>query len=114
MFSALEHYIYQPDYYICRVSLTLKQIDSKGGYYFVICTIPKELRLSGKDKAIRRSTKTKEYREAVRLWDGIEKEIYKTLDEPSGPDTILALAENYWLPDDGEKPRMDLSLNQNF
>ena len=30
---------------------TLKQIDSKGGYYFVICTIPKELRLSGKDKA---------------------------------------------------------------
>ena len=30
---------------------TLKQIDSIGGYYFVIYTIPKELRLSGKDKA---------------------------------------------------------------
>lgn len=83
---------------------TLKQIDSKGGYYFVICTIPKELRLSGKDKAIRRSTKTKEYREAVRLWDSIEKQIYKTFDKRSGQDSFLALAEKYWDDMDGKAP----------
>ena len=59
---------------------TLVDIKSKGNYWFVVCTKPQALRKNKHDKAIRRSTKTREYREATRLWDKIEKEIYQEFD----------------------------------
>ena len=79
---------------------TLQPIRTKGDYYFVICTKPAELRKSKHDKAIRRSTKTKDFREATRLWDKIESEIYREFDAALKRNPFLELAEKYW--DKGE------------
>ena len=79
---------------------TLVPIKSKGGYYFVVCTKPIELRKSKRDKAVRRSTKTRDYREATRLWDKIEAEIYREFDAALKRDPFLELADKYW--DKGE------------
>ena len=66
-------------------------IKSYGGYYFVVCRKSIELR-KFKDKAIIRSTKTRYYREATRLWDKIEAEIYHEFDAALNIDPFLELA----------------------
>ena len=75
---------------------TLVDIKSKGNYWFVVCTKPQALRKNKHDKAIRRSTKTREYREATRLWDKIEKEIYQEFDAALNRDPFMELADKYW------------------
>ena len=55
-----------------------------------------ELRKTKSDKAVRRSTKTRDYREATRLWDKIEAEIYREFDAALKRDPFLELAKKYW------------------
>ena len=73
----------------------LVPIKSKGDDYFVVCTKPIELRKTKSDKAVRRSTKTRDYREATRLWDKIEAEIYREFDAALKRDPFLELAKKY-------------------
>jgi len=83
---------------------TLVPIKSKGDYYFVVCTKPIELRKTKSDKAVRRSTKTRDYREATRLWDKIEAEIYSEFDAALKRDPFLELAKKYWEKDQTNFP----------
>ena len=75
---------------------TLKQIKSKGDYYFVICTKPHELRLSPHDKQKRLSTKARDHREASKLWDKLEREIYAEFDKALQRDPFIHLIEQHW------------------
>ena len=75
---------------------TLKQIKSKGDYYFVICTKPHELRRNPHDKQKRLSTKTKNHREASKLWDKLEREIYAEFDKALQRDPFINLIEQHW------------------
>ena len=67
-------------------------VKSNGGYYFVVFTKNIELRKSKRDKAIIRSTKTRDYREATRLWYKTEAEIYHEFDAALNIDPFLELA----------------------
>ncbi len=74
---------------------TLVPIKSKGDYYFVACTKPIELKKSKRDKAVRRSTRTRDYRGATRLWDKIEAEIYREFDTALNINPFLELVQKY-------------------
>ena len=75
---------------------TLKKLPSKGDYYYVICTKPHELRRSPSDKQKRISTKTKNHREASKLWDKLEREIYAEFDKALQRDPFINLIEKHW------------------
>ena len=89
---------------------TLKQIKSKGDYYFVICTKPHELRLSPHDKQKRLSTKTRDHREASKLWDKLEREIYVEFDKALQRDPYLEVVSRYW--DESTLGSLDNRLNE--
>ena len=89
---------------------TLKKLPSKGNYYYVICTKPHELRRNSHDKQKRLSTKTRDHREASKLWDKLEREIYAEFDKALQRDPYLEVVSRYW--DESTLGSLDNRLNE--
>ena len=75
----------------------LKQIKSKGNYFFVEITKPPQVyAILGGNKTARKSTKTQDSRRANLLWRETEAKIHQEWDELLKRDPLVELLEEYW------------------
>ena len=75
----------------------LKQIKSKGNYWFVTTTKPPEIQaITGGDLTVRRSTKTQDRRKAELLHREIESQIHRDWDGLLERDPLVELLEQHW------------------
>ena len=85
----------------------LKQIKSKGNYWFVTTTKPPEIQaITGGDLTVRKSTKTQDRRKAELLHREIESQIHKNWDDLLERDPLVELLEQHW----GSKPQATQGL----
>ena len=73
----------------------LIQISSKGDKFYVVGTRPVEL-YEGKTKQDRLSTGTSDEREAHRMWDKLEAQIYSKWDKLLNRDPFIELLKQHW------------------
>ena len=86
----------------------LAKITSKGGYYYVQVTKPADVfKVTGGNRTVRKSTGSRDRKQAESVWRSIERAIYDEWDKLLERDPFLELLQTNWKPEKagGLEPR---------